>query len=645
MRILHFSPSVSLAFAGKPGAAEWSPPKRGPPARRRAPFFIFPRFPSTCSRFAVKVPAVFFLRTLYIAGFTMKCRWLSARGFGLLLWLLFTLMGTCAAPGQWLSQTFNLSNGWNAIYLRLTPFPVDLDYQFCGLPIRSVHCVFRRYHLAQFTANSGDLATRDTEWLVWYPADSPHRILTTLWNLSGNTAYLIECTTNCTWTFEGNPVIPARVWLPDNWNFTGLPVNPGRAPVFADYFKAARNINLNPAPAGNIYRVLPNGAQQDISSQTAVWPISSNEAYWIRTEGLSAFMGTVLALVPGGELAYAPETSIQSFTLWNDWGTNQNVTVRLIASRNPPLGAPTRLGDVPLLHFAQSAETGEFEWRELGLGDTLQRALASNEQWTITLAVDRSAMAPPGQSNATWQSVLEVTDTGGTLIWIPVVAEYGAQDPYHALWPYGLWVGEATLTKVTTAIGGEESAAWPVNGNLTMRLVVHFATNGEHRLLQQAVLAWTPVVTNGITNGYYRLYPNDRRVGSGSPAERISSVALPFGLNALMTGTFQDGLQTTYVIGYDDPANPFRHVYNPNHDNRDAAGQLLPEGAECYAITNTVTLLADRPPGLKFHATLWNPEEELTGRYTHTIHGLRREPVRAEGTFKLRRVCRTGILE
>jgi hypothetical protein len=178
-----------------------------------------------------------------------------------------------------------------------------------------------------------------------------------------------------------------------------------------------------------------------------------------------------------------------------------------------------------------------------------------------------------------------------------------------------------------------------------LRVILHIGTNGQTRLLQQTVMEWREQVANGVTNGYYRLHANEKGVASGARASRISSVGFPYGLNVLMTGSLQDSLNAPYVIGYNDPANPFKHIYNPGHDNLGYSGELLPEGAESYTLTNTVSLVLDQPPELGANATFWNPGEEIEGHYTHTINGLRLEPVRAEGHFKLRRVNRTGVLE
>ena len=560
--------------------------------------------------------------------------------------LLVVLCSVGVVRGQWMSETFALSNGWNAIYLRGTPWPADLDTQFAGLPIQAVHRSYLHYDTAQFSGSVGDLATRGTEWVVWYPPDSRNRVLTTLWNLGGNNAYLVQCSSDCTWTVKGMPVIPWRIWLPNNWNFVGLPVTDSRAVTFTEFFQNATNIDVSPDPSGGkVYRVLPSGEQEDITSRTALTAVSPREGYWVMTQGLSAFIGTVFAHATLGSLRYPPNTSISSFTIRNEYIGPQQVSVTLVTSEEPPPGAPDRVGDVPLMHFDYGADGGSNGWAPLIPGTPLTKTLASNQQWAVALAVNRSAMSPPPAPNATWQSILEIRDEGGTLIRVPVVAEYGGADSYNALWPAGLWVGEVTLNKVTQLADGSVSPAQPTAGELAFRLIVHVGTDGQTRLLQQTVLEWAQSVNAGITNSFYRLHVSDRGLVPSAENSRVSSVGFPYALNVLLEGDLLGELAGTYVVGYDDPSHPFKHIYHPNHDNRNVGGEMLPEGVESYTVHNEVRLVTDTLQPYSPSATLWNPEEELTGRYFQTMNGLRKQPIEVEGRFTLRRVSRTGVLE
>ncbi len=552
----------------------------------------------------------------------------------------------CQSPGQWMTETYQLSNGWNAIYLRLTPWPDDLDTQLGALPVRAVHCFSRLQDTRQFSADSGGGVERGAEWSTWFPESSPFRQLTSLWSLNGNVAYIVECTNSCTWQVTGIPVRPLKLWLANDWNLAGLPVNRTRQVLFTEFFRHAPNLDLTPSMAGGkVSRTLPDGRQQDISSQTHRMGIHPQEAYWIKSGGLSAYMGTVMAECPRGKLWFPPRVNINTLVLKNHWGSNQAVTVRLLSGGAPPAGAPPRVGDVPLMYFDAAVTNGDSAWRPFTTSASLVQNVASGGQWQIDWAVDRSAMPLPPDTNATWQSVMEIADEGGTLIWLPVTAEAGAEDSPDALWPSGLWVGEVDLSRVNEIAADGVISPQPTLGPLTMRLILHVTRMGQVRLLQQAVMVWTYTVDDGVTSAYYRVFSGASTLPVGSKATRVSSVAFPYGLNTMLSGSFPGTLTGSYVIGYDDAANPFKHVYNPNHDNVDPDGEPLAEGMECYSITNTITLVLNSAAASTNHASLWNPEEEISGQYTHIITGLRPDPVQAEGRCTLRRVNQTGTIE
>ena len=101
-----------------------------------------------------------------------------------------------------------------------------------------------------------------------------------------------------------------------------------------------------------------------------------------------------------------------------------------------------------------------------------------------------------------------------------------------------------------------------------------------------------------------------------------------------------------YVLGYDDPLNPFKHLYHPDHDNKPwGTGTILAEGAESFSITNNVRLVWGTNTTSGNYTALWNPDETVTGTYEQTIGNLRRVPIHLRGEFKLRRIARTGTID
>ena len=94
------------------------------------------------------------------------------RGIGRQIALLAAIIscGGMEAGAQWMTQDVRLTNGWNAIFLKVAPFPVDLDTQLAGQP---VHKSVRMSGMDQFSISPTEPLDRLEEWQVWYPPESP----------------------------------------------------------------------------------------------------------------------------------------------------------------------------------------------------------------------------------------------------------------------------------------------------------------------------------------------------------------------------------------------------------------------------------------------------------------------------------------
>ena len=141
------------------------------------------------------------------------------------------------------------------------------------------------------------------------------------------------------------------------------------------------------------------------------------------------------------------------------------------------------------------------------------------------------------------------------------------------------------------------------------RLIIHVDTNGQPRLLRQVLVAWQEATYTNDVNGL-PLVDQPRQVSLRTDDQapealgfagllrtrRISSAA--FGLtNAqpmTVTGAFGISNSTAscqFTLGYDDPLNPFKHRYHPDHDNLDARFEtVLANRVESYDITRTIRL-------------------------------------------------------
>jgi len=108
-----------------------------------------------------------------------------------------------------------------------------------------------------------------------------------------------------------------------------------------------------------------------------------------------------------------------------------------------------------------------------------------------------------------------------------------------------------------------------------------------------------------------------------------------------MEGVFAPGakLNASLVQDADAPTNPFRHKYHPDHDNLDPHFEPIAAGkpAESFTVRRDLELeftvpgtASDDDPALG--------HDLLEGQYRETVTGLHRQPIRVEGTFRLRRL-------
>jgi len=91
---------------------------------------------------------------------------------------------------QWVTQTIHLQKGWNAVHIRVQPFPAACDQVFANLPVKSVWRYNLRVFSTQFDTDPTDLFMRPDEWLTWDRSDPDSAYAHTLKNIvGGNSRY------------------------------------------------------------------------------------------------------------------------------------------------------------------------------------------------------------------------------------------------------------------------------------------------------------------------------------------------------------------------------------------------------------------------------------------------------------------------
>jgi hypothetical protein len=322
--------------------------------------------------------------------------------------------------------------------------------------------------------------------------------------------------------------------------------------------------------------------------------------------------------------------------------------------------------------------------------------LAPGKYQRIALATRRNEMPGSGiDGSSSYQSILRVTDSGGTRQDVPVTvgsrsappaAAGGAQPiqfgPLSTTSRSGLWVGYANLTGVSWAVanrkliaaaadddrfeteeiprpaGLDPDAILPTSSEFQFRVIIHVDAAGQAKLLQRVIQVWedgtnredplNPGLYLPETPGRFKLFSNEQgadayrgatlRSGIQIP-KRLSTAAYPLQQPLSLNGEFgAEALTGNVVLGYDDPLNPFVHRFHPQHDNLDARyNSALPPGVESFAVSRAI----------KFEFSEEHPEErvspgwgesELGGTYRENITGLHRSVLHVGGTFVLRRV-------
>jgi hypothetical protein len=298
------------------------------------------------------------------------------------------------AYGQWVEQTINLEPGWNSVYLEVQPEPRDCNVVLEGLPIASVWCWNPKSSSAQYIStppSPESLQVGHPQWLVYFPADDPNHIVTSLFNIIGGKAYLIKLkgVEQVQWEVKGQPLLPDIDWPAETYFLSGDHLSDGGEPTFGDFFSASPYHEGRP-----IYRLVETGGNWQWQYADPNDTMTRAEAYWTSSDYTSDFTGPMeLGVEQASGLEYGKILVEQTLTIrnWSDSNTTVDITLR--SSLSPPHGAYEPVaGDVPLLYWAGPPDSNA-PWQQLP--PTLSVDVNSGDTEYLRLAVQRSAM--PGE--------------------------------------------------------------------------------------------------------------------------------------------------------------------------------------------------------------------------------------------------------
>lgn len=569
------------------------------------------------------------------------------------------------ARAQWVQQTIQLKPGWNAVFLEVDPEPKECNALLASLPVESVWDFNPSVDSPQFVQDPATLIPGSPNWLTWFPPISPIASQGNLFILRDGRPYLIKLANNAaptTWTVTGKPSLRKTTWRPGGVNLVGFRVGT-QGPTFQSLFAGESGLAGQP-----VYRLNSTGAWEAVANLSTTRPLAG-EAYWVRCQSPAQWTATVEAdLGSRRGLIFAGGLAESALRIRNTSSAARNISLRLVPSATPPAGQPPLAGPPPLEYWKSDLTNVDIGWEPFPA--TLNfSALPAGAEWNIRLGVRRASggAAPVGSQ---FQGLLEVTDDLGTRWLVPVSADassgVAAAGAPHAQGGSdfalaGLWVGEAVLNAVSQPAHPTNPTLPRPTGQFSFRLIVHADAAGTSRLLQRVYLVRKPptYVPDPQNPGFNIIDQPSRAVvltdeslitsiiGSGEVAgRRISSAAFGFGQPLGLTGgMFGAGtLNGTITLDYDDPLNPFKHVYHPDHNNLDERfEQKLPAGKESFTVVRTVSFeftpndpLGLNPPG-------WG-DSEVGGIYRETISGLHRSAVQVSGNFRLVRASRTSVL-
>ena len=559
------------------------------------------------------------------------------------LLLLFPWVGRA----QWTTQTLELHQGWNAVYLTVQPVPSSCDTIFSGLDVERVVMWDRTKGGAEYVSDVSEELPRSPDWKIWRPATADESELNTLSMLLAGEAYLINMNAAATLQLKGRAELVHPSWLPNEMTLTGVPVAEGV--TFSRFFSHTDEIGVDSTDDGEIYEVQADGSELQIYRPT-LSNIAQGKAYWIKTGQTLDYDGSLDVSLSGEAdwLDFGSEIVARTVKLRNVTETTNSVTLSLSSGEALPQlsgseSYPVAEGPVPLSYVVFNPASGLNEFVPMPVALSTNVPPYSTVEITLMPRINEMASE---DADAVWESILTVTDG-------EVEQQIGIQS-MQAKAPTGLWVGTVAVDAVSRAPSKTgASNVWDsvspvaVSRPYTFRVLVHVAEDGTCRLLQRAMPVW--VVENDVTETYIftdadyaEQFKQDHAAATVS---RISSANFPIMDPLEMSGTFGGtNLSCTVLLPFNDSVNPFVHPFHPDHDNKEyhnGEASDLGEGVESFDVTREITFdfMDTDPLGSN---PGWNYSEH-GGLFKETVTGLNKT-IYVEGAFRLEKVSDCGVL-
>ena len=577
------------------------------------------------------------------------------------------MTGACAmasvAASVHSSQSVQLTDGWNAIYLTVAPAETP-DELFADWPVNFVAAYDQSAFLEtkQYSASNTTEGVQKSGYRIWHRGDSGS---TSLHGLAANTVYLCFATNAMPEkTVYGVPCAPRVSWhasaADGTRNLIGLSVT-DETPI-SNYFAGVD------AGCSEYKQFYGSDAAQPKQGRCSIGEkLGMGNVLVVDATKVSDWSGA-LYVSPMTGVDFGTNATLAALSVRNDGATSRTVRVSLSggsaanATDVPPVPPGLKIKDTSTVLASGSA------WTDFTPSAPFEKKLAAGETLTLSLALDRTQLAGAGTY---YGGLLVVTDVDGgsnMRVVVPVEATSDGGAGAQTAWPTGIWLATAELDTVSFVGGevevtnrlegvdkdtGETSVEEVVEtvkgirdvaagGTMKVRLPLVVDRAGDMTLLQRF---WYGRDTNGVL---HVLSGSETSAVALSSPRRVSTAFLPTDQVkiAAADGVFGKTATFPFVVGEDSNVNPMRHALHPNHDGKrfdfetpspsgddleNYKGTVKPE---LFSISNTVYFTWSDVSG-----TAWNPEETLKGELTWEFGGLRHEgTVRAKGPFVMKRI-------
>lgn len=532
--------------------------------------------------------------------------------------VVFLVIGPESSRAQVVSESIDLQAGWNAVWLNLEPEPSALDLILAGQSPPLDYQAFWTLEGVSAAAaiNSGEPIGR---WF-FHDRDVP-AALSTLRDLHGHRGYLIHMHSAGQLQISGRPLVRSVSFGSHSSNLFGALSNVASGILtFQEFFAHPTSngkLRSSGAPLKPDIFALSAG---DYVRKNLVDAIDPNAAYWVNVVQNFEYAGLLDVTSSPNGLAFGRTTAQRTLSIEVPSSTiPRSLFLQArdcaVLSENGTCAGSGEVVD--WLEYRDSTAPGLPIWLPLSAGVTVA-VPAGATRVDVELRARRSELGAAARNRGggvvieDFPLVIDVTDDTGARA---VLSASVSIEPV-----FGTWIGRATLTQVSVhpslqVLPLDQSTAPPLG--MTLLLDLPDPTGGgSPQLLDRLAVS---VFRDGrpLTRVFNSVL-FDRSVALvGDPGDPLD----PLGA----TGT----LQGTLHISPEDPLNPYRHRYHPEHRSG-------------YDITRAITinLQAVAPSATDALSGLdgtFGPGK-LTGVYREVITGIALDPITIQGTFELERL-------